>query len=45
MEADTQRMRAHKPYVMGSVKSGKGLREVIDFITERGLLPPMPAQA
>ena len=38
-------MRAHTPYVRCSVKSAKGLREVNDFITERGLLPPMPAQA
>jgi urease accessory protein len=38
MEADTQRMRPTKPYVMTNLKTQLGLSEVIAFIEKKGLL-------
>ena len=38
MEADTQRMRKQRPYVMTNLKTNSGLAEVVDFIEERGML-------
>jgi urease accessory protein len=38
MEADTQRMRRGKPYVMTNLKTREGLAQVIDFIERQGLL-------
>ena len=38
MEADTQRMRRGKPYVMTNLKTQIGLAEVVHFIEQRGLL-------
>lgn len=38
MESDTKKMRGNKPFVMGSVKSGIGLQEIIQFIETQGLL-------
>src|SRR5688500_11327711 len=38
MEADTQRMRKQRPYVMTNLKSHTGLAEVVAFIEERGML-------
>jgi urease accessory protein len=38
MEADTQRMRGNKPYVMSNLRTHAGLSEVVDFIETRGLL-------
>ncbi|MGL4809186.1 MAG: urease accessory protein UreG, partial [Giesbergeria sp.] len=38
MEADTQRMRGSKPYVMSNLRTRAGLSEVVDFIEARGLL-------
>jgi urease accessory protein len=40
MEADTQRMRGSKPYVMSNLKDGQGVQQVIDFIIEQGGLVP-----
>ena len=38
MEADTQRMRGHKPYVMSNLKTLAGLDQVVRFIETKGLL-------
>ncbi|CAG9173405.1 urease accessory protein UreG [Cupriavidus respiraculi] len=38
MESDARKMRGARPFVMGSVKSGKGLEEVIRFIEKQGML-------
>ncbi|HZY19991.1 MAG TPA: urease accessory protein UreG [Ramlibacter sp.] len=38
MEADTQRMRRGKPYVMTNLKTLSGVQEVVAFIERKGLL-------
>jgi urease accessory protein len=38
MQADTERMRRGKPYVMSNLKAQTGVPEVVRFIEERGLL-------
>ncbi|RZT42646.1 urease accessory protein UreG [Cupriavidus agavae] len=38
MESDTRKMRGERPFVMGSVKAGQGLDEVIAFIERQGML-------
>jgi urease accessory protein len=38
MEADTQRMRRGKPFVMTNLKTRSGLAEVVAFIERKGLL-------
>lgn len=38
MEADTQRMRRGKPYVMTNLKTRSGLDEVVAFIERKGML-------
>ena len=38
MESDARKMRGERPFVMGSVKSGQGLDEVIRFIERQGML-------
>ncbi|MFJ5383598.1 urease accessory protein UreG [Cupriavidus sp. CER94] len=38
MESDTRKMRGDRPFVMGSVKSGQGLDQVIAFIEQQGML-------
>src|SRR4030095_5948380 len=38
MEADTQRMRRQRPFVMTNLKTQDGLAEVVAFIEERGML-------
>jgi urease accessory protein len=38
MEADTQRMRRGKPYVMTNLKTLTGVAQVVDFIEQRGML-------
>ncbi len=38
MEADTQRMRQGKPYVMTNLKTREGLTQVIEFIERKGML-------
>jgi urease accessory protein len=40
MEADTQRMRGDKPYVMSNLKSAQGLDQIIAFIVTQGGLAP-----
>lgn len=37
MEADTQRMRGDKPYVMSNLKTGVGLQKIRSFIQTQGL--------
>ena len=38
MEADTQRMRKQRPYVMTNLKTLSGLSDVVSFIEKRGML-------
>jgi urease accessory protein len=38
MEADTQRMRRGKPYVMTNLKTLTGVAQVVTFIEQRGML-------
>jgi urease accessory protein len=38
MEADTQRMRQGKPYVMTNLKTLAGVDQVIEFIERKGML-------
>jgi len=38
MEADTQRMRGERPYVMTNLKDGAGVEQVIDFVKREGML-------
>src|SRR5208282_4050929 len=38
MESDARRMRGNRPFVMGSVKSGVGLSDIVAFIEHYGLL-------
>jgi urease accessory protein len=38
MEADTQRMRRGKPYVMTNLKTLSGVAQVVAFIEQRGML-------
>ncbi|UDM49488.1 urease accessory protein UreG [Cupriavidus sp. MP-37] len=38
MESDARKMRGSRPFVMGSVKSGQGLDDVIRFIERQGML-------
>jgi urease accessory protein len=38
MQADTQRMRPNKPYVMTNLRTKQGLAEVVAFIERKGLL-------
>jgi urease accessory protein len=39
MEADTQRMRRGKPYVMTNLKTLTGVSDVVRFIQTKGMLP------
>jgi urease accessory protein len=38
MEADTQRMRPNRPYVMTNLRTREGLDAVVEFIESKGLL-------
>ena len=38
MDRDTTRMRGEKPFVFSNMKTRQGLREIIDFIVDRGML-------
>ena len=38
MDRDTTRMRGEKPFVFTNMKTGQGLREIVDFIVDRGML-------
>jgi urease accessory protein len=40
MEADTQRMRASRPYVMTNLRTRQGLDAVVEYIESKGLLRP-----
>ncbi len=38
MERDTKKMRGDRPFVFSNLKDGKGLEEIIAFITTQGML-------
>jgi len=38
MEADARKMRGERPFVMGSVKAGQGLDQIVAFIERQGML-------
>lgn len=38
MERDATRMRGDKPFVFSNMKTGQGVREIIDFVVDRGML-------
>ena len=38
MQADTERMRGERPYVMSNLKESKGVDEIIQFIEKEGML-------
>lgn len=38
MDRDATRMRGERPFVFSNMKTGQGLREIIDFIVDRGML-------
>ncbi|CAM3701798.1 urease accessory protein UreG [Parendozoicomonas haliclonae] len=39
MDRDTRKMRGDRPFVFANMKTGQGLREILDFIIEQGMLP------
>lgn len=43
LEADTQRARGTRPYVMGSLRAGVGVEQVVAFLQEAGGLVLSPA--
>ncbi len=42
METDTKKMRGTKPFVFANMKTGQGLKEILAFIGEEGLLNTAP---
>jgi urease accessory protein len=40
MDRDASRMRGARPFVFSSLKEGRGLQAIIDFIVEQGMLRP-----
>ena len=38
MDRDATRMRGERPFVFSNMKTGQGLRDIIEFIVDRGLL-------
>jgi len=38
MERDATRMRGDRPFVFSNMKTGQGIREIIDFVVDRGML-------
>lgn len=38
MQADTERMRGERPYVMSNLKTSQGVDEIIQFIVKEGML-------
>lgn len=38
MDRDATRMRGGRPFVFSNMKTGQGLRDIIDFIMDRGML-------
>lgn len=39
MDRDARKMRGERPFVFSCIKTGEGLRAIIDFIVKQGLLP------
>jgi len=44
MDSDTQLMRKERPFVFSNLKKDQGLRDIIDFIVDAGMLPERPIQ-
>ncbi len=44
MERDARRMRGDRPFLFTCLKDGLGLAEVVDFIVQQGMLPPLPGR-
>ena len=38
MERDATRMRGDRPFVFSNMKTGQGVREIIEFVVDRGIL-------
>jgi len=38
MDRDATRMRGERPFVFSNMKTGQGLRDIIEFIVDRGML-------
>ena len=38
MERDAARMRGDRPFVFSNMKTGQGVREIIEFVVDRGML-------
>jgi len=38
MASDSKRMRGNKPFVFSNLKTGQGLEQIVEFITDRGML-------
>lgn len=38
MDRDATRMRGERPFIFSNMKTGKGLREIIEFVVDRGML-------
>jgi len=38
MERDATRMRGERPFVFSNMKTGQGLRDIIEFIVDQGML-------
>ncbi len=45
MERDATRMRGERPFVFSNLKSGQGLKQIIDFIVDRGMLEKRPLKS
>jgi urease accessory protein len=37
MDRDARKMRGDRPFIFSNLKTGDGVKEIIDFITEHGL--------
>lgn len=42
MDRDAKKMRGDAPFVFSNLKTNQGLDDIIQFIVEEGMLPPMP---
>ena len=40
MDRDSRKMRGERPFVFSNMKSGEGLRQIVDFIIKEGMLNP-----
>ena len=40
MDRDSRKMRGQRPFVFSNMKSGEGLRQIVDFIIKEGMLNP-----